>query len=44
MKNAGTKFGKIDQELNFFSKLLFTLMVILSFVLIMMKGFAGTTG
>lgn len=44
MKDAGTKFGKLDVELNFFSKILFLFMCALSFMLILMKGFVGTTG
>jgi phospholipid-translocating ATPase len=44
MKHAQTKFGKLDLELNFFSKILFIVMVNLSLILIMMRGFEGTTG
>lgn len=42
-KEPTSKFGKLDWELNFLSKLLFVMMVIMSFVLLMLKGFEGST-
>ena len=44
MKQASTKFGKIDQQLNFFSKILFLVMTSLSLLLILMNGGTGTVG
>ena len=44
MKNSSTKFGKLDMELNFYSKILFMLMVNLASTLLMLRGFTGTVG
>lgn len=43
-KEAVCKFGKLDEELNYFSKLLFLLMVTLSLMLILLRGSYGELG
>ena len=43
-KESGNKFGLLDQELNALSKILFIIMVLLSFTLIVLRGSYGTPG
>lgn len=43
-KQAGNKFGQFDSELNLLSKLLFTLLLGLSAVMVILRGSYGSTG
>ena len=43
MRETGTKFGLLDSELNFFSKILFVVMIVLSTLLLTLKGYSGTS-
>jgi phospholipid-translocating ATPase len=42
MREVSGKFGQLDLSLNFFSKILFVVMVSLSGMLIILRGFSGT--
>ena len=44
MRETGNKFGLLDSELNFFSKILFVVMVVLSTLLLTLKGYSGSSG
>ena len=44
MRQASNKFGRLDAELNFFSKILFVIMVMLSTMLVFLRGFSGSPG
>jgi len=41
-KSPRSKIGLIDAEINFLSKVLFVLMVIIAFIIVILEGFVGT--
>jgi len=41
-REAISKMGRLDNELNFLSKLLFVIMIIISLVLILLRGLSGS--
>jgi phospholipid-translocating ATPase len=41
-KNPRSKIGLLDEELNFLSKVLFVLMMIISLIIIILDGFVGS--
>ena len=41
-KDSGNKFGILDQQLNFFSKILFFILLLLSITLVVLRGSYGT--
>jgi phospholipid-translocating ATPase len=43
-KESGNKFGQLDAELNFLSKILFIILLSVSIVMVILRGSYGTTG
>ena len=41
-KDSGNKFGLLDEELNFFSKILFLILLLLSITLVVLRGSYGS--
>jgi phospholipid-translocating ATPase len=43
-KESGNKFGEFDRELNLISKILFTILLALSAIMVILRGSYGTPG